>query len=149
MPHDKTNAEVKVCHVTSSHPRYDVRIFRKECCSLAKAGYDITLLVNDCSEDEVVDGVKIVSTRFAPRSRFGRIILSTGRIRRLALSIDADIYHFHDTELLPTASMLKRKGKTVIFDFHEDVAQQILHKEWIPGFFRRTASGIYSRTESR
>ncbi len=42
----------KVCHLTSAHQRYDVRIFQKECLSLAKHGYDVTLIVNDDLEDE-------------------------------------------------------------------------------------------------
>ena len=31
---------IRVCHMTSAHPAEDVRIFQKECVSLAKAGYD-------------------------------------------------------------------------------------------------------------
>ncbi len=36
------------------------------------------------------------------------------------LDLDAEIYHFHDPELLPLAARLKRKsGKAVIYDKHE------------------------------
>lgn len=35
---------IKVCHITSVHPQYDVRIFEKECVSLARAGYDTHLV---------------------------------------------------------------------------------------------------------
>lgn len=52
---------VKVCHVTSVHQRYDTRIFHKECTSLAKAGYDVTLLVADNKEPEIRNGEKIIS----------------------------------------------------------------------------------------
>ena len=52
---------IKVCHITTVHSnRYDVRIFEKECTSLAKAGYDVTLLVNDELPDEVKNNVKII-----------------------------------------------------------------------------------------
>lgn len=35
---------IKVCHMTSAHGEEDVRIFHKECVSLAKAGYDTYLV---------------------------------------------------------------------------------------------------------
>jgi hypothetical protein len=45
----------KVCHITSAHSRYDVRIFHKQCKSLAANGYDVTLLVNDDVENEQIE----------------------------------------------------------------------------------------------
>ena len=44
---------MRVCHVTSAHLRYDLRIFRKECVSLEKAGYEVYLVVNDDIGDEI------------------------------------------------------------------------------------------------
>lgn len=73
---------VKVCHVTNIHPRYDTRIFIKECTSLVNAGYDVTLLVADGKSDEIKNGVNIISVSDIPKSRFQRIIKKggTGRI---------------------------------------------------------------------
>ena len=36
-----TNDEkrIRVCHISTVHLCYDVRIFNQECCSLARAGY--------------------------------------------------------------------------------------------------------------
>ena len=34
----------RVCHLTSVHSSDDTRVFHKECVSLARAGYDVTLV---------------------------------------------------------------------------------------------------------
>jgi hypothetical protein len=44
----------KVCILTSVHRPFDTGIFHKEAKSLARAGYDITLIVRH-DKDEVVD----------------------------------------------------------------------------------------------
>lgn len=146
---NKSVINKKVCHVTSAHNRYDVRIFHKECKSLAKHGYCVILLVNDDIEDEFIDGVKIESTNFKPKNRYERMVVSQKKIRDKAINIDASIYHFHDPELLPLALFLKRKGKKVIFDFHEDVPRQIKDKPWIPSRIRNTLSYFYEVYEKR
>jgi len=148
MIENSTNQK-KVCHVTSAHPRYDVRIFHKECKSLANNGFDVTLLVNDNLPNEAIDGVKIVSTQLKPSNRYERMVKSKKYLRIKMIEIDADIYHFHDPELLPEGNWMKSKGKKIIFDFHEDVAQQILFKTWIPRKIRKLISAIYKKYEKK
>ncbi len=133
----------KVCHITSAHGRYDIRIFIKECVSLAKNGYDATLIVNDNNPDEVKEGVKIVSTKFKPKNRIERFLNSKKLLFSKALEVNADIYHLHDPDLLPLGNKLKRKGKKVIFDSHEDVPRQIKDKQWIPKIIRNIISKTY------
>lgn len=140
----------RVCHVTSVHKRYDVRIFEKECVSLAKNGYEVHLIVNDNLPSEVIDGVHIHSTGFLPQTRKERIRKSMPLIWSLINSINAEVYHFHDPELIPVMLKVKRSGNKVIFDAHEDTQQQILDKEWIPIILRKMVSdmyGIYERTK--
>ena len=137
----------KVCHVTSVHPRYDVRIFLKECVSLARAGYEVTLLCADNLPREIRDGVTIKSVAYFPSGRIKRILGAKKVMLKGALEIDADIYHLHDPELLPVALSLKKRGKIVIFDSHEDVPRQILHKPWIPKIFRKIISSIFENYE--
>src|SRR5665648_1215595 len=145
MINENSTKKIKVCHVTSAHPRYDVRIFHKECKSLANNGFDVTLLVNDNLTNEFINGVKIVSTQLKPKNRYDRMVKSKKNIKKQMLELDADIYHFHDPELLPEAGWIKYKGKKVIFDFHEDVSQQILFKKWIPQQIRHIVSLVYKK----
>jgi len=119
----------KVCHMTSAHGPEDGRIFRKECVSLANAGYEVYLVERGESYDK--DGVHLVGVGYPSGGRLTRMTLFSKRVYEAALELDADIYHFHDPELLPYGFKLKRKGKAVIFDSHEHTAQAILEKKWI------------------
>ena len=63
----------KVCHITSVHTGYDMRIFYKECKTLANLGLEVTLLVNDDLPDEEIDRVEIISIREKIQNRRDRI----------------------------------------------------------------------------
>lgn len=138
---------VKVCHFTSVHNRYDVRIFQKQCVSLVELGYDVTLVVCDELPDENIKGVNIVSTGYKPKNRLKRYIKADQMIYRLALKADADIYCFHDPELLRYAKKLSHRKKKVIFDSHEFYALQLLTKNYISKCLRKLVSQIYQNIE--
>lgn len=140
---------MKICHVTSAHERYDTRIFHKECKSLANNGWDVYLLVNDKDADCCIDNVNIVSTEFEPKTRYERMVLSRKYIKRKCLEIDADIYHLHDPELFAIIGFLKRHGKKVIFDSHEDYVSTIKDKGWIPSKLRKIVSAAFGRYEKK
>lgn len=137
----------KICHITSAHSRYDTRIFIKECRSLALSGYDVSLIVNDNNDDEVVDGVKILSTRYQPKNRIDRFINSGKKLFNKAVEVNADIYQLHDPDLLYVGNKLKKAGKKVIFDSHENVPMQIKDKQWIPKLIRNIVSKVYEAYE--
>ena len=126
---------VKVAHLTSCHPAFDPRIFHRECRSLARAGYSVTLVVPG-DHDAECSGV-LIATFQKPKSRLHRFLLGSLRILRKALAVDASLYHIHDPDLIPVAVALRLIGKRVIYDVHEDVPRQILVKHWIPKLFRR------------
>jgi len=137
----------KICHITSVHTRYDTRIFHKECSSLAKAGYDVTLLVAEKPSSHSVcekrNGVAIVPVEFSPKNRVERIKKASSVMGKAATDVNADVYHFHDPELLSLALKIKRSGKKVVFDSHEDVAAQIMGKRWILAPLRPIVAGSY------
>lgn len=133
----------KVCHMTSAHGAEDVRIFHKECVSLARAGYDVYLVQRGESYEK--NGVHIVGVGEIPASRRKRMTRGARTVYEAALALDADIYHFHDPELLPYGLKLKKKGKKVIFDSHENTAEQIKEKTWIPNVVRRPLYSGFDR----
>ncbi len=135
------NQNIKICHITSAHLPEDVRIYGKECVSLARHGFE-TYLVEQ-GESYTKQGVSIVGFGKQSSNRLGRMLTSAKRAYRCARDVDADIYHIHDPELIPYGRKLKKKGKKVIFDSHEDYPAQIKGKHWIPKPFRNLVSRVY------
>lgn len=136
----------KVCHMTSVHAPEDTRIFYKECVSLANAGYEVYLV--ECGDSYEKNNVHIVGIGEATGGRLKRMTEFSRKVYENALSLDADIYHFHDPELLPYALKLKKKGKKVIFDSHEKYTEQLKHKSYLPGWITRSIAlgyGFYER----
>jgi glycosyltransferase involved in cell wall biosynthesis len=144
----KGKREMRVVHLTSAHPRGDSRIFGKQSRTLARAGYQVTLVVADGKGDAVIDGVSIRDVGKSA-SRSSRMLNATRRVYKAAQDLDAAAYHFHDPELLPVGLLLKKAGKIVIFDAHEDVSKQIMAKHYIPKPARATVSVLYAALESR
>ena len=135
-----------VCHMTSAHPNTDIRIYYKECCSLKKHGYDVYLTAP--GESCVRDGIHIIGVPDV-KGRLSRMFFSARNIYKAALKIDADVYHFHDPELLRYGLKLKKRGKVVIYDSHEDVPRQIYSKQWLPALFRPLISHVFEWFENR
>lgn len=136
----------KVCHMTSAHPSEDVRIFHKECTSLAKAGYDVYLVTRGESYEK--NGVHIVGVGYPSGGRLNRMTTFSRKIYKAALAIDADIYQFHDPELLPYGLKLKKNGKKIIFDSHEQYAAQLKNKPYLPHWCCLMLAAIYKVYES-
>jgi glycosyltransferase involved in cell wall biosynthesis len=81
--------------------------------------------VADGRGNEVVDGVTIIDVGIL-KGRINRMLITTQLIFHAALKIEADIYEFHDPELLHAGLRLKNKNKRVVFDSHEDAVGTIL-----------------------
>lgn len=133
----------KICHITSAHPRYDGRIFEKQCISLRKFGYDVNLICIDSGEDEIKDGIKIHAINYNFKSKIDRLLKANKLLYKKAKEIDADVYQIHDPELLPLLLKLKKNGKKVIFDSHEDWISYVSEISWIPVLLRSILTFVF------
>jgi glycosyltransferase involved in cell wall biosynthesis len=131
----------KICHITSAHPRYDIRIFIKECLTLSKANHQVSLIVADDKPDELKSGVQIYSVG-KPKSRIDRMLNTPHKIYQKILALQPDFVHFHDPELMLMCRKLRKHGIKVIYDVHEDLPKQVMSKHWLPKFIRPLVSLI-------
>lgn len=115
------NSKIHICHITTSHSPDDTRIFYRECCSLVKKGYKVTLIARVRKKilPYEQEGVHIIPIRYI-LGRPGRKFILPKIAAKLALKLKADIYHFHDPELMPwMCLMAKNHAVKVVFDVHE------------------------------
>jgi len=133
-----------VVHLTNVHPSNDVRIFVKECQSLANAGYQVKLIA-PLIEGHRSDCVDLIPLSKSPH-RFLRM-LSTWKVLKLAVKQRAQIYHFHDPELIPVGIALKFLGKKVVYDVHENVRLSILSRDYLKPWIRIPLSWIVRGAE--
>ncbi len=135
----------KVCVLTTVHMPFDGRVFHRGARSLAKAGYEVTLIARHTKE-EVVGGVRVLPLP-ASKNRIERVTRVMWRLYRLAVRENADVYHFHDPELMIVGLLLKLRGKKVIWDAHEHYPNSILDKYYISKPLRRLTSRSFDLFE--
>lgn len=132
----------KVCHFSSVHKLSDIRVFTKECKSLAEAGYSTVLIA--CAADVQFSGGVTLRAISNDGGRIKRILFRAFEVYRMALKEKADVYHFHDPELLPYGVLLKLKtNAVVIYDSHECYPEDLLNKEWMPKLLRYPVAKIF------
>ncbi len=125
--------------MTSAHPWNDTRILTRMCASLAVNGDDVHLIVpvaepppRELQRDVTIHALPL------PSNRIGRMTRTCFQVMKKAKQLQADIYHFHDPELIPTALVLQKSGRRVIYDIHEHVADEVANKTYLPAIARRS-----------
>ena len=141
---------MKICHVCSAHRIDDARVFHKECVSLAAAGYDVHLIATE----EIREGRKAyvhqgvtVHPLPKPPSRRERL-KRRAMVARLAASINPDLFHVHEAELLGPV-IRAAKGRPVIWDVHESYLDVLMDRHWIPKPLRPLLRAAWDKSERR
>ncbi len=130
----------KACILSSVHLALDNRVFYREAQSLIKAGYEVVVVAIH-PRDEIKDGVHIIGLPKIPRWQRPRLWVE---ILQQARAEKADIYHFHDPELLLVTPWLRWfTGKPTIYDVHEVYADFIKVKDYMPGCLRYPIAWIF------
>jgi glycosyltransferase involved in cell wall biosynthesis len=139
---------LKICILTTGHQALDNRIFYKQALSLRKKYEDITLIVPDDREEYIQEGIKILGVQKAD-SLYGRFKLGDTVVAK-ALGVQADIYHFHDFELIYKVLPLKKalpKAK-LIYDVHEHYPDMMSMSRKVPKLLRPLATLIVDKSET-
>src|SRR5690625_332219 len=95
------NKNIRVVHLTTVHHPYDPRIYFKQCMSLKRAGYDVTLIAQAADQQRNENETPIHHLPLKTySSRWKRMIFGTINAYKQAKKLRANIYVFHDPELL-------------------------------------------------
>ncbi|GKZ14585.1 glycosyltransferase family 4 protein [Haladaptatus sp. T7] len=136
-----------VCILTTVHTPFDTRIFHKQARTLVDAGYEVELLCHH-DEDTTKDGIRITTlgTVDSRVERWSHLV----KIYQMAIEADADVYHFHDPELLTVGILLSlRTDSKVVYDVHEDYADAIRVREWIPDEIKPVLARGFPQVQSQ
>ncbi|MDT0234139.1 glycosyltransferase [Curtobacterium sp. BRB10] len=118
-----------IVHVSSAHPWVDNRVHLREARAAADAGYRVRLIAVESDLDAPPTSVEVV--RIPRRSRVRRMVVSTTQALTLALRSRARVVHLHDPELIWTIPVLRLAGRTVVYDAHEDLPDQVWGKDYL------------------
>ncbi len=134
---------MKVCILTTAHSPFDERIFHKEAKSLEMAGNEVVIIAPH-TQNQLRDGIRI---RAVPpfRSRRERVYRLRD-IYRAAKLERADVYHFHDPDLIPVGMLLQRRAR-VIYDVHEYYGDSLMTRYWLPRPLRYLAAHLFDKLE--
>lgn len=120
----------KVCHLSTVHNADDSRVFHKECKTIAASGFQTSLIIPH-PISETIDGVRIIPLKRI-KTRILRAAILSWQLFFKALNANADVYHFHDPEIMPVAIALRICGKRLVMDVHDDIVDFMANKKYIP-----------------
>jgi len=138
----------KVLILTTRHDCNDNRVYQKEVISLAKNGFNVFFIAPN-NIDRKFKNVSYLNIK-KNDSLFKRL-LYMNKVFEMVKSINPQVVHIQDIELLPLLLKIKKKMTKVItiYDVHEDYRSQMLTKTSIPRFARKIVSYFVQRIENK
>ncbi len=114
---------------------------------MVAGGHSITYVCPH-DRDEQREGVTILGVP-APKNGRDRLLYTTRSVLKRAAELDPDaILHLHDSDLLPGGLLLKARGRTVVYDAHEDTPKQMRYQHWLPHAIRPAAGWTFRVLEA-
>lgn len=136
----------RICILSSVHLAHDVRLFQAEARTLARAGFDVTVIALEDPTPSQTDGV-VVQMLPQPRGKLRRM-LGVPRFLWRAWRQEADLYAIHDPELVPVVAALRLlTRRPVVYDVHEDVPASIRNRAYLPAGLRPILAAAYRLLE--
>lgn len=114
---------MKIVHVGYAHRPDDIRIYQKECISLAKYGHQVIYVTSNMNMESVNikdSNVEVITVKLQKTNKKLPFLLYCKELKKILMPLDADVYHFHEVVLLSVLLYMKKQGKHVIYDMHED-----------------------------
>jgi len=145
-PPERILEGVRVLVLTSGHEATDSRIYAKEAEGVRALGADVTVVGK--LERGNPGAVRVLVIPPA-KSRLERFLRQPWRCLWRARHETPDIVHFHDAEMLavlPVARLMWPRSKFV-YDVHEDFANLMLVREWLPGWAKPAIRALTDVTE--
>ena len=128
---------IRVVHLSVVHRPGDIRIFERECRTLAEAGYDVTFLVPGAPPAQPGQNPRQLALPVRGRStRWTSVREIVAALRRLR----PHVLHVHDPELLTIVPFARLGVPRVVYDMHEYVPQAVATKAYIPARARPAAA---------
>lgn len=139
---------IKVLVMTSGHEATDHRVHNKLACSLKRMGADVTVV--GYLEHPDPGDVTIVKIPKAA-TRLQRFLLQPWRCLWAVRTYHPDVIHFHDAEMLMTLPLLRilRSRCRLVYDVHEDFANLMLIRDWLPVPLKGAARMLIEMIEKR
>ncbi|MBN1995840.1 MAG: glycosyltransferase family 4 protein [Anaerolineae bacterium] len=136
----------KVVILTSIHPPFDVRIYQHQARTLADEGYEVSLMGTNIHAHKTSEGIFVTGVP-QPKGKLGRLF-NWLEFFKIALAQKADVYHFHDPDLLLVGLFLQLfSRRPVVYDCHEAYWEVIQEREWVPKLLRPLAGFMYNLLE--